>query len=58
MLILNTIIGKTNSIKDFFRFWALGKVIPVVRGWSAKQPAMDFLIDRLNEGTQSDDLRY
>lgn len=33
------------------RFWALGKVIPVVRGWSAKQPAMDFLIDRLNEGS-------
>jgi len=32
-------------------FWALGKVVPVVRGWGPKQPAIDFLINRLNEGS-------
>ena len=32
------------------RFWALGKVVPVVRGWGPRQPALDFLLDRLNEG--------
>lgn len=32
-------------------FWALGKVVPVMRGWGPRQPALDFLIDRLNEGS-------
>ena len=33
-------------------FWSLGKVVPGVRGWGARQPAIDFLINRLNEGTK------
>ena len=35
----------------FSKFWALGKTVPVVRGWSPKQPAIDFLIERLDEGS-------
>jgi len=31
-------------------FWSLGKVIPIVRGWGVKQPAMNFLLERLNRG--------
>ncbi|XP_023323102.1 tafazzin-like isoform X2 [Eurytemora carolleeae] len=32
-------------------FWSLGKVVPGVRGWGPRQPAIDFLINRLNEGS-------
>ena len=35
----------------FSKFWALGKTVPVVRGWSPKQPAIDFLIERMDEGS-------
>merc|ERR1719270_2213976 len=31
-------------------FWKLGKVIPIVRGWGVNQPAMGFLLDKLNRG--------
>ena len=31
-------------------FWKLGKVIPIVRGWGVDQPAMQFLVDKLNRG--------
>jgi len=31
-------------------FWKLGKVIPIVRGWGVDQPAMQFLLDKLNRG--------
>jgi len=32
------------------KFFALGKVVPVTRGWGPQQPAMNFLVNRLNEG--------
>jgi len=31
-------------------FWSLGKVVPIVRGWGVHQPAMQFLLQRLNQG--------
>jgi len=31
-------------------FWSLGKVVPIVRGWGVNQPAMEFLLNRLNDG--------
>ena len=31
-------------------FWSLGKVVPIVRGWGVHQPAMAFLLDRLDRG--------
>merc|ERR1712106_748603 len=31
-------------------FWSLGKVVPIVRGWGVNQPAMEFLLYRLNDG--------
>ena len=31
-------------------FWGLGKVVPIVRGWGVHQPAMDFLLARLQAG--------
>jgi len=35
----------------FSTFWSLGKVVPIVRGWGVNQPAMEFLLDRLNGGS-------
>jgi len=32
-------------------YWALGKVVPITRGWGPNQPAIDFLLKRLNEGS-------
>ncbi|CAG8844588.1 4910_t:CDS:2, partial [Racocetra persica] len=32
------------------RFFSLGQVIPTVRGAGIYQPAMNFALDRLNEG--------
>jgi hypothetical protein len=34
------------SNRVFSTFFALGKVIPVVRGWGARQPGIDFLIGK------------
>lgn len=31
-------------------FWSLGKVVPIVRGWGVNQPAMAFLLARLDRG--------
>merc|ERR1719270_902152 len=36
--------------KPLETFWKLGKVIPIVRGWGVDQPAMQFLLDKLNRG--------
>jgi len=36
--------------KPLEMFWKLGKVIPIVRGWGVNQPAMQFLLDKLNRG--------
>jgi len=36
--------------KALASFWSLGKVVPIVRGWGVHQPAMQFLLDRLNGG--------
>merc|ERR1719158_2252062 len=36
--------------KPLETFWKLGKVIPIVRGWGVNQPAMQFLLDKLNRG--------
>jgi len=33
------------------KYWALGKVVPITRGWGPNQPAIDFLLQRLNEGS-------
>ncbi len=34
------------SNRVFSNFFALGKVVPVVRGWGARQPGIDFLIGK------------
>ena len=34
--------------KSLETFWKLGKVIPIVRGWGVEQPAMEFLLDKMN----------
>jgi monolysocardiolipin acyltransferase len=38
------------SNRPLATFWSLGKVVPIVRGWGVRQPAMQFLLHRLDHG--------